>query len=75
MSLADYTPEQLAALSTHDIEAHLDRDHVYLPRNSKDKKFQNWAKTFSCEPERGELLFRRDRDRFHDTSRESTNRD
>jgi hypothetical protein len=27
-----------------------------LPRNSKQKRFQNWAKTFSCEPERGESI-------------------
>lgn len=54
MSSVDYTPDQLATLSTHDIETVLDRDHVYLPRNSKQKRFQNWAKTFSCEPERGE---------------------
>jgi hypothetical protein len=38
------------------IETVLDRDHVYLPRNSKQKRFQNWAKTFSCEPERGESI-------------------
>jgi hypothetical protein len=56
MSSVDYTPDQLATLSTHDIETVLDRDHVYLPRNSKQKRFQNWAKTFSCEPERGESI-------------------
>ena len=54
MDSVEYTADELATLSTHDIEAALNRDHVYLPRNSKDKRFQNWAKTFSCEPERGE---------------------
>jgi hypothetical protein len=53
MASVEFTPEQLATLSTDEIESILHRDQVNLAQSSKQRKFQNWAKTFSCDPERG----------------------
>jgi hypothetical protein len=53
MASVDFSPEQLATLSTDEIESLLHRDQVNLAHSSKQNKFQNWAKTFSCDPERG----------------------
>lgn len=51
------TPSELAAFSNEDIEQVLLAEQVTVASKPGKVQFQNWAKTFSCHPERSLCFF------------------